>query len=327
MIYRELGNSGLKATVVSLGTWAVGGDTAWGGRDDDNAVEAIRAGIDSGINLIDTAPAYGFGHSEELVGRAVKGRRSEVLISTKCGLWWDSDEGSLFLERDGKKIYRNLSKKAVKLGAEQSLKNLGTDYIDIFITHWQAMEPVKAPISETMEALLELKKEGKIRAIGVSNVTPEHVEEYLKYGQIDLIQDRYSMLTRENVEKNLLPLCEKHNITLQAYMPLEQGLLTGRVTMDMVLPPTDLRNKISWYKPESRIKIINMLDGWKPLCEKYNCEISNLVIAWTAAQSEKMNVLCGGRKSHHVAENAKAGDIVLEKSDVQKMNTDIAGLY
>jgi methylglyoxal reductase len=327
MLYREIGKSGIKATVISLGTWAAGGDALWGGRDDDAAVEAIKAAIDSGINLIDTAPAYGFGHSERLVGKAIKGRRSELIISTKCGLWWNSEEGSYFLTRDGSKIYRNLSKKAIKQGAEESLQNLGTDYIDIFITHWQAVEPVKTPISETMEALLDLKKEGKIRAIGISNVTPDHVKKYLQYGQIDLIQEKYSMLTRENVENNLLPLCEKHNITLQAYTPLEQGLLTGKVTMDSVLSDIDVRNKIEWYKPEKRIKVITMLNSWKPLCEKYSCEIPHLVIAWTAAQSEKINVLCGGRKRHHVVENVKAGELVLDSDDIEKMRRDVENLH
>jgi len=327
VLYREIGKSGIKASVISLGTWAAGGDAFWGGRDDKNAIEAIKAGIDNGINLIDTAPAYGFGHSERLVGKAIKGRRSELIISTKCGLQWDTEEGSYFLTRDGHKIYRNLSKKAVKQGAEESLQNLGTDYIDIFITHWQSVEPFKVPISETMEALLDLKKEGKIRAIGISNVTPEHVEEYLRYGRVDLIQEKYSMLDRENVENNLLPLCEKYDITMQAYTPLEQGLLTGKVTMESVFADTDVRNRSEWYKPEKRIKVINMLNNWKDLCEKYNCEISHLVIAWTAAQSGKINVLCGGRKPHHVVENAKAGDLVLEPHDIEKMNKDINSLY
>lgn len=326
MIYREIGNSGIKAAAIALGTWAAGGDAAWGGRNDEMAVEAIRTAIDKGINLIDTAPAYGLGHSERLVGRAIKGRRHDLIISTKCGLLWDTEEGSLHLTRDGKKMYRNLSKKAVKLGLEESLKNLGTDYIDIFITHWQSVEPFKVPISETMEALLGLKKEGKIRAIGISNATPEHVEEYLKYGPIDLIQERYSMLTRDNAEKNMLPLCEKYNITLQAYMPLEQGLLTGKVTMDSVFADNDVRSAISWYEPENRIKVINMLQGWEPLCKKYNCEISHLVIAWTLARSERINVLCGGRKPQHVAQNAKAAEVVLESSHIEKMNKDIAAL-
>lgn len=326
MRYREIGRSGLQGSVVSLGTWAAGGDASWGGRDDAQAIEAIQAALDVGINWIDTAPAYGLGHSEQLVGQAIRSRRSEALIATKCGIVWDTHEGSFLIERDGKRFYRNLSKKAVIAGAEQSLRDLGTDTIDLFITHWQAVEPFKTPIAETMEALLELKQAGKIRAIGVSNVTAEQVQEYLKYGQIDLIQQKYSLLTRTDVETNLLPLCEEHKITLQAYMPLEQGLLSGKVTMETLVPEGDVRNRNPWYKPENRIQVVEVLDSWAPLCEKYRCDISHLAIAWVIARSGQTNALCGGRKVSHVKENARAAEIVLDRGDLAKMSDDVVKL-
>lgn len=326
MRYREIGNSGLMGSVVSLGTWAAGGDASWGGRDDTQAIESIKMALDQGINWIDTAPAYGLGHSEQLVGRAIRGRRTEALVATKCGISWDTDEGTFLIERDGKRFYRNLSKKAVIEGAEQSLRDLGTDYIDLFITHWQAIEPFKTPISETMEALLELKRAGKIRAIGVSNVTPEHVLEYLKLGRIDLIQQKYSLLTRTDVETNLLPLCEEHHITLQAYMPLEQGLLSGKVTMETIVPEGDVRNRNPWYKPENRVQVVEVLESWAPLCEKYACDISHLAIAWIIARSEQTNALCGGRKKSHVLANARASEIVLDLGDLARMSNDVVKL-
>jgi len=326
MRYREIGQSGLLGSVVSLGTWAAGGDASWGGRDDAQAIEAIQAAIDAGINWIDTAPAYGLGHSEQLVGQAIRGRRSEVLIATKCGLVWDSDEGAFLIERDGKRFYRNLSKKAVIEGAEQSLRDLGTDTIDLFITHWQATEPFKTPIAETMEALLGLKQAGKIRAIGVSNVTAEHVEEYLRYGRIDLIQQKYSLLSRADVEANLLPLCEQHQITLQAYMPLEQGLLSGKVSMATIVPDGDVRNRNPWYKPENRVQVLDVLESWAPLCEKYQCEISHLAVAWVIARSDQTNALCGGRKVAHVKENARAAEIILDRGDLARMTDDVVRL-
>lgn len=326
MIYKELGKSGIKVSVVTMGTWSMGGDPQWGERNDAAAIAAIQAGLDHGINYIDTALTYGLGHSERIVGQAIRGRRSEVVLQTKCGLSADTDtqEGTFHFERyDGVKLLRNLSRKAIRKNAEESLKNLGTDYIDMYMTHWQSVEPFFIPISETMDTLLELKKEGKIRAIGVSNVTPAHVEEYLKYGRIDLIQEKYSMLDRENVEKSLMPIAERHQMTLQAYSPLEQGLLTGRVSMDTVLPAGDVRNRNAWYKPENRIRAVRMLDGWKPLSDKYQCSLTDLVIAWTLAQSFTMNVLTGGRKPQHVIENAAGGSLALDRADVLRMTQDI----
>ncbi|MGI6031133.1 MAG: aldo/keto reductase [Eubacteriales bacterium] len=326
MKYREIGHSGIKTTVVGLGTWAAGGDACWGSQDDAITIRAIQEAIDRGINLIDTAPAYGFGHSERLVGKAIQGHaRDQLVISTKCGLWWDDDEGAPFLFRDGKQIYRNLSKRTIKKECETSLKNLGTDYIDIYITHWQSMEPFKTPISETMEALLELKQEGKIRAIGISNVEPQHVEEYTACGQIDLIQEKYSMLDR-GIEKQLLPMAKEKGITMQAYSPLEKGLLTGRFKMDTPLSPEDVRNKTSWYQPEKRAKVLAMLDSWKDLCEAHDCTLSNLVVAWTIEQYDKMSVLCGGRKSSHIIENVKGGEVSLSADELARMRRDVEAL-
>ena len=327
MIYREIGKTGMKASVVSLGAWAAGGDAFWGKKEDDrDIVRAIREGIDKGINLIDTAPAYGFGYSEQLVGQAVKGIRNKVFLATKCGLWFGDDEGTFYRERDGKKIYINLSPRAIKIDMEESLKNLQTDYIDLYITHVQSSPPFFTPISETMEALLTLKKEGKIRAIGISNVTAEQVKTYVECGRIDAIQEKYSMLNRVNVEQNLLSVAEKHELSLMAYSPLEQGLLTGKFTMNYVVELGSVRNNSVWYKLDNRKKVIDVLNGWSPLCEKYNCTLTHLVIAWTTAQYDKMYVLCGGRKSSHIDENVKAGDLILDAADIAGMRVDIEAL-
>ena len=212
-------------------------------------------------------------------------------------------------------------KKAIIQGAEQSLINLRTDYIDIFMTHWQSVEPYLTPISETMEALTELKTQGKIRVIGISNVTREQAEEYLRYGRVDLIQARYSMLSREN--EPLLSFCNENKITFQPYMPLEQGLLIGKITLDTVIPAMDIRSKNIWYRPQYRGQVLNMLNGWNVLCKKYKCSLSSIIIGWTMAQTERVNVLCGARKVEHVIENAKAGDLILDSSDVKTINNDI----
>lgn len=318
MIYKQIGQSDLKASVVSLGTWAIGGGSWWGENDDSESIRTIHEAIDQGINLVDTAPVYGFGHSEEVVGKAIKDRRSKVLISTKCGLRWTDQEGSYYFSRDGKDVYKNVSKRAIREDVEMSLKRLGTDYIDVYFTHWQSVEPFLVPVSETMEALNELKKEGKIRAIGASNVTAEHIKEYTQYGQLDIIQEKYSIIDRR-IENELLPLAKQHQITLQAYSPLEQGLLTGKMTKDYVPEAGSARYGKKWYQPENLSRVVDMIDGWQELCKKYNCTPTHLVIAWLLAQGDNVNVLCGARKTEQLEDNIKGADIVLDEADVARM--------
>lgn len=325
MIYKQIGKSDLKASVIALGTWAIGGGSWWGENDDNESIKTIQTAIDQGINLIDTAPVYGFGHSEEVVGKAVKDRRSKVLISTKCALRWTSQEGSYYFTRDGKDVYKNASKKAIKEDVEMSLKRLQTDYIDVYFTHWQSVEPFIVPVSETMEALNELKKEGKIRAIGASNVSPYHIEQYTKYGQLDIIQEKYSILDRR-IEKDLLGISKEKGITFQAYSPLEQGLLTGKRTKDYKPEANSARDGKKWYKPENLEQIVDMVDGWKVLCEKYNCTQTHLAIAWLMTQSDNMNILCGARKINQLEDNIKGADIQLEARDAAWMREKVIAL-
>ena len=325
MLRRTIGKSGISATAITMGLWAAGGDNAWGPSDDTETTRAIRAALDKGIDTFDTAPAYGFGRSERVLGEALKDVRSRVNIITKCGLRFDGI-GSLLMERDGRRVAIDLSPQAIIDGVDRSLQNLQTDHIDILITHWQSRPPHVVPIADTMGTLLDLKKAGKILGIGISNVTLEQVKEYLKYGQVDLIQQKYSMLTRD-AEAELLPFCIENNITLQAYSPLEQGLLTGHVTMDTAVIEGSVRSRNRWYQqPELRAKLIGMLESWQPLCEKYDCNISNLAIAWLLGQGEVVNAACGARKAEHILENARGGDIVLDSADIAKMRQDILSI-
>ena len=165
MVYRELGTSGIKTSPVCLGTWAIGGGPWWGQSDDEESVKTIRTAVDEGINFIDTAPAYGFGRSEEVVGRAVKGIRDKVVIATKCGLWWEGDEGETFFEMDGYTVRRSLRPDTIRKELEISLKRLQTDYIDLYITHWQEPGDNKTPIEVTMECLFSLKKEDTLTSL------------------------------------------------------------------------------------------------------------------------------------------------------------------
>ena len=318
---RKIGKSDLDATVLSMGAWAIGGGSWWGENDDEGSIKAIHKALDLGVNWIDTAPVYGFGHSEEVVGKALKGIRNKVMISTKCGLQWYNQQGSEHFSRDGHDVYRDLSPKSIRRDLEYSLKRLETDYIDIYYTHRQSTEAHFIPIEETMYELMKMKKEGKIRAIGASNVSVKNLEEYIQYGQLDVIQEKYSMLDRK-IENELLSFCENNQITLQTYSPIEQGLLTGNIKADYVIKPGEVRENRKWWLPENRLLAIQMLSQWEDLTKKYNCSMGNLVIQWTVAQSHTINVLIGARKLHHVEENIKAAHITLEKADIERMTKD-----
>ena len=318
----KIGHSDLEVSKIALGTWAIGGGSWWGTNDDNESIKTIRTAVDKGINLVDTAPVYGFGHSEEVVGKAIKPVRDQVVLSTKCGLMFDRTVGSYYFSRDGFDVYKKLTKQAIIDSVDQSLKRLGTDYIDILFTHWQSVEPFIVPIEETMEALMALKKAGKIRAIGGSNMSAWHIEEYIRYGELDIIQEKYSLIDRR-IEKEILPAAEKYGVTFQAYSPLEQGLLTGKIRKDYVPELGSSRDGKKWYKQENLSKIVDGVDSWLPLCDKYGCTLGNLAIAWVAAQSNNMNVLCGARKLEQIEENALAGNITLETEDVAFMRDSI----
>ncbi len=319
----KIGKTDIAATKVALGTWSMGGDSQWGTQDDSISLKAIHSAIENGINTIDTAPAYGFGYSERLVGKAIREiPREKLVIQTKCGFWWRDDEGTVIIERDGKVCRRNLSRRAIMMDVEESLKNLGTDYIDVYITHHQSREPFMVPVEETMEALQELKKQGKIRAIGISNCSREEIDHYLSCGSIDVLQERFSMLDQDKINQ-YKALCEENGITFEAFSPLEQGLLTGKIGMSYEVPKGNLRNNIRWYQKEKRRLVVDMLEGWKDLREKYQCNQANLTVAWTLKKAENLLVLGGGRKEQHVLDYIKGGEIPLSDQDQFRMDQDI----
>ena len=322
----KLGKTGLDISRIGLGTWAIGGGPAFGNEDNKQAsLETIRYAIEKNINFLDTAPAYNFGNSESIVGEAIKGIRDKYIIITKCGITWER-EGSFFNKVGDRSLFKNLTKESIRLEIESSLKRLQTDYIDVYMTHWQSVEPFFTPISETVEVLNKLKEEGKIKAIGAANVDINHVKEYLKYGQLDIIQAKYSVLDRQ-VEKELLPLCKKHDITLQAYSPLEMGILTGAIDKDYIAPKGTARFGKKWFEPKNLSNAIDMMNKWKPLCEKYNCSIANLAIAWVLAQGDNVNVLSGSTTKAELDENSKATDINLSEQDknyIRKLAEDIS---
>lgn len=328
MQYRALGNSGISASVVGLGTWVTGGGKTWNGVDDEESVRAIHRALDGGINLIDTAPGYGWGHSETIVGQAIRGRRDKVVLATKCGIWWDDNRGSFHFHFDGRDTYISLRPDTLAIEIENSLRRLGTDCIDLYQTHWPAIEPERTPIEDTMGALLQFKEQGKIRAIGVSNVSIAQIEEYRACGDIASDQFRYSLLFR-SPEADILPCCAKNHLATLTYMSLEQGLLTGKVGMDRIFDPEEFRSNEAWnawFKLSNRARVLDMLAGWKDLTEKYACTLAQLVIAWTAAQPGVTHVLCGARTAAQAEQNAAAGTLNIEEADVARLRNDAIAL-
>ena len=306
--------------------WAhgpIGGGRWWGDNDDALSVKAIETAVEQGIVWIDTAPIYGLYHSEEVVGEALRHiDRDKVILSTKCGLEWRHESPVLHKVVDGVQTYRDLSAKSIIEDVEDSLRRLGTDHLDVLYTHWQTPDLSIFPLEETVEAMMKLKEQGKIRAIGASNTTADLIRGYCKYGQLDVIQEKYSLLTRR-IEKQLLPTCKELGVSIQAYSPLEQGLLTGKVTMDTTYPEGSTRNTNPCFQPARRAQAIHLLDSWGDLCEKYHCTKAQLVIALTARMIPGLHVLCGARTPEQAIDNAGALHITLEGADAVQMKWDV----
>jgi aryl-alcohol dehydrogenase-like predicted oxidoreductase len=316
MRYIKLGNSQIKVSVVGLGAWAIGGKS-WGGTNEKESIEAIQASIDSGINFIDTAPVYGQGLSEIFIGKALRGRRDKAVIATKCGLRWDLRKGLYFFEyAPGIPIYKYLGKESMEYELDQSLKRLGTDYIDLYQSHWQ--DPT-TPISETMETFLKFKEKGKIKAIGVSNVSLEQIEEYSRYGVIDSDQEKYSLLDR-SIESDLLPWCEKNNVSMLAYSSISKGLLTGKMSPDREFKHDDIRSNDPRFSAEN-IRRVNVLleKHLKSVAEKHNASYGHIAIAWLL-KNPKVIALCGARNKNQAIENVRAGNMELDGYDLKRVD-------
>jgi aryl-alcohol dehydrogenase-like predicted oxidoreductase len=308
---REIGGSGIAASVVGLGTWAIGG-WMWGGTDEGAAVRAIEASIDAGISLIDTAPAYGLGRSEELVGKAIAGKRDKVVLATKCGLNWHHGKGERFFEQAGVPVHRYLGADGIAYEVEESLRRLGTDHIDLYITHWQ--DPT-TPIAETMVALLRLKDQGKIRAIGASNLSPAEFGAYLAIGSLDAIQERYSMLDRE-LEETLLPIARPAGVSTLSYSSLALGLLTGKVSADRLFEGDDQRAGNPRFSAENRRRAAAFAAALMPVAERHGASVAQLVIAWTFHQPGITFALCGARDPEQALDNARAASLRLDSADL-----------
>ncbi|MBM2714412.1 aldo/keto reductase [Mesorhizobium caraganae] len=315
MLTRTIGASGISASAIGLGTWAIGG-WMWGGTDEAQSIDTIRASIDEGVSLIDTAPAYGQGLSEEIVGKAIKGRRDKVVLATKLGLVWHTKKGNHFFDYDGAPVHRYLGTDSVVYEVEQSLRRLGTDHIDHYITHWQ--DPT-TPVAETMEALDRLKTQGKIRSIGASNVTVADVRAYLAAGQLDAVQQEYSMVVRD-MERDLLPFCAANNVSVLSYSSLALGLLSGKIGPDRVFTGDDQRKDNPRFSLANRRKVAGLMEAIRPIAEAHGASEAQVVIAWTLQQPGITFSLCGARSPQQARENAQAGRIRLSGQEINQIS-------
>jgi methylglyoxal reductase len=318
MLKRPLGSSGLEASVVGFGAWAAGG-WMWGGADADDAVRAMHAAIDAGVNLIDTAPVYGFGRSEEIVGQAIAGRRDRVIVATKCGLIWDRAEGEFHFENE-KKVYKHTAPESIRNEVEASLRRLGVDTIDVLQTHWQTPT---TPIEDTMATLLDLKREGKIRAIGVSNASIEQIERYRALGPVDVDQESVSMLDRRMMRSGQLEHCRLHDIAVFAYSPMARGLLTGKIGPDHTFKPGDHRAAQPLFSVDNRRRVQTMLDAIRPIADAHGATLGQLAIAWAIVQPGMTHALVGARNAKQATENAAAASVALSTEDLARIDAAI----
>ena len=327
MEYRQLGLSGVKASAITFGAWAIGG-WMWGGADRKDALEAIKASIAAGVTSIDTAPAYGQGLSEEIVGEAIKSiPRDQVQIMTKFGLRWDTKQGEFFFSsKDNKgrpiEMHKYAGKDGIMQECEDSLRRLGTDYIDLYQIHWA---DATTPISETMEALLRLQEQGKIRAAGVCNYSVAQMQEAEKSISLASDQVPYSMVLKD-IEQELVPYCIEHKKSIIAYSPLQRGLLTGKIKPGHKFGEGDTREGNRFYTPEAITKVNAFLDDLKPLAQSKGATLAQLVLRWTIEQQGITIALAGARNAEQAEQNARAVAIGLSKEEIKLINEKLGKL-
>lgn len=323
---RALGKSGLPVSPIALGAWAIGG-WMWGGSNKKDSIRAIHACLEHGITSLDTAPIYGFGHSELVVGEAIKGKRHQYEILTKAGMRWEGTKGEYYfttndnsgIQRD---VYKYSGRESIIAECEESLNRLGTDYIDLYQIHWPDLT---TPIEEAMEAFRILKDQGKIRAAGVSNYSVEQMEVASSVVELSSNQVPYSMVRRE-IEQDVAPWCQENNCGILAYSPLQRGLLTGKITPDYPFAPGDSRPETPHFKVNNLIHTNKFLDKIRPLAEEKGATLSQLVIAWTLLQPGITVALVGARSEDQVIQNAGAMGIELSNDELEIINNELGKL-
>ena len=323
---RKLGKSDVDVSILAFGAWAIGG-WQWGGADYADSIKAIHASLDLGITSIDTAPVYGFGYSEKVVGDAIKGNRDKYQLLTKFGMRWDTSSGEYFFttkDSDGNELnlHKYSGKESIISECEASLKRLGTDYIDLYQIHWPDQT---TPINETMEAVQRLLEQGKIRAAGVSNYSAEQMKEAAESITLSSNQLPYSMVRRE-IEEDIVPWCLENDCSILAYSPLQRGLLTGKITPAYPFNQGDSRPETPHFKINNIIKTNTLLDKIRPIAEQKDATLAQLVLKWTTLQPGITVALAGGRNAIQVKENAEAMKLEITDDEMGFINKELSNL-
>ena len=310
MFTRTLGDDGPEASVIGFGAWAIGG-WKWGGTDETEAVAAIRQALDTGMTLIDTAPVYGFGLSETLVGRAIASRpRDSVVVATKCGLVWERGSDTLHARSEGRSIYRRLDAASMREELHASLARLGTDHVDLYQTHWPDPD---ADMQEVAETLAGFRDEGLVRAVGFCNSDTGDLQAAAMH--LDTDQERYSLVDREQDLMNL-PVCELHGLGFLAYSPMAQGLLAGKFGAGHAFADGDLRQGNPRFAPAVLAALEAVLAPVKAIARRRETPLERLVLAWTLTRPGVSHVLAGTRTVEQAASNAAAGSMELDAEEV-----------
>ena len=294
MEYRKLGSSDLNISVIGFGAWGIGGAPFWSSEGDNMSVKSIQKAFDLGINFFDTAPVYGFGLSEKLIGKALKKVREQVILATKCGLRWERETLGA--------ITKNAARESILEEIDQSLERLDTDYIDLYQVHWP---DGKTPPQETMATLLEIQKQGKIRHIGVSNYSVAQMQECLKTGPVVSLQPEYSLLAR-SIEKEIVPFCLINDIGVIAYSSLASGVLTGKYDRNTKFKDWRSKGIIGQFTGEAFVRNIEKVERLKALAESQGKTCGQMAVNWVIRQPGVASALVGVKNDRQVAENLKS---------------------
>lgn len=324
MEYRKLGESELELSVITFGAWAAGG-WMWGGTERNESVNAIRAAFENGVTSIDTAPVYGQGLSEEIVGEAIKDLpRDKVQILTKYGLQWESRQGEFYFKSKNNQgrdidIYKYAGRDSVIKECEISLKLLGTDYIDLYQIHWP--DPT-TPIHETMEAVEMLIQQGKVRFAGVCNYSADQMQEAAETIKLVSNQVPYSMVNRK-IEEVVVPYCIANKKSILAYSPMERGLLTGKIKPGHQFSEGDHRAGIKYFSSGNILQVNLFLDRIKHLAHDKDITLGQLVLKWTIEKPGITIALAGARNADQAVQNAKAAYVKLSAEDINYINREL----